>query len=149
MYCKASVTNKYRLRHNFSVYASLGTCSKWKILKMFKEANETAKFVFPTNVWFLMWSTKWWCKEIGKKKIKQFCDKTSFWKFFVCTAGVISFTFILWKLSSYFLIWGRGDWKQKISVRGNLKDWQGAQFNPAYWKGRMKVLKMGCGGDLQ
>ena len=43
---------------------------------------------------------------------------------------------------------GEGETEKKISVRDNLKDWQGPEFKPAYWKGRMEVLKMGCGGDL-
>ena len=39
--------------------ASLNTCLKWKINKMFKEVNEAINNFFPTNVCFLMSSIKW------------------------------------------------------------------------------------------
>ena len=65
--------------------------------------NETVKKFFPTNVCFLMWSIKWRCEQIDKRK-------TFLWQFFlwewmsVCTTEVICFTFVLWRLTSYFLV---------------------------------------------
>ena len=38
------------------------------------------------------------------KEEKLFCDKISFVGMSVCTTGVIYFTFVLWRLTSYFLI---------------------------------------------
>ena len=55
---------------------SLSTCLKWKIKKKRWEKwmKKYGNF-FPTIVSFLMWSMKWRCKEINKKKtffVKKF-----------------------------------------------------------------------------
>ena len=71
---------------------------------MFKEVNETVKKIsFPSNVCFLIWSIKWRCKQINKKSDK-ICEKMSFVEISVSITQVIYFTFILWTLTSYFLI---------------------------------------------
>ena len=58
---------------------SLSTCLKWKIKKAFKEVNETVTNFSPTNVCFQMWSIKWRCKQIDKKKT-FFVAEFSLWK---------------------------------------------------------------------
>ena len=84
---------------------SLSTCLKWKIKKKKRWDKWMKQYgnFFPTIVSFLMWSIKWRCKEINKKKT-FFCEKVSFLQMPVSTTGVIYFTFVLWKLASYFLI---------------------------------------------
>ena len=64
--------------------------------------NETVKKNFPIDVCLLMWSIKWLCKQISKKKA-FFGDKNSFVRILVCTTRVICLTFILWSLTSFFL----------------------------------------------
>ena len=58
---------------------------------------------FPTNVCFLMWSIKW--VSVNKLTRKTpFCDKISFVGMSVYTTGVKCVTFVLWRLTSYFLV---------------------------------------------
>ena len=98
---------------------------------------------FLTNVCFLMWLTKWWCKEIDKKKIKQFCDKT-FWKFFVGTEGVISFTLILWRLTSnYIPDLGKGRLKTKNICKGQSQRLTGSTVQSCLLKGEDGNFKNG------
>ena len=71
---------------------------------MFKEVNETVKKIsFPSDVCFLIWSIKWRCKQINKK-IEKIREKISFVEISASITQVIYFTFILWTLTSYFLI---------------------------------------------
>ena len=83
---------------------SASTCLKWKIKKKKRRKKwmKLWRIFFPTNVCFLMWSLKWRCKQINKMTI-------FFWKKFFCgnamhTTGVICCTFVLWRLTSDFLI---------------------------------------------
>ena len=65
--------------------------------------NETVKKNFPIDVCPLMWSIKWLCKQISKKKA-FFGDKNSFVGILVCTTRFSCLTFVLWRLTSFFLI---------------------------------------------
>ena len=70
--------SKIMFHHKFSLYFS--NCMLWsqklKIRSKLSEWN-CEEIFFPTNVFFLMWSIKWRCKQINKKKT-FFVTKISF-----------------------------------------------------------------------
>ena len=91
---------------------SLSTFLRWKVKK--KHSKNWMKlwrkfFSLICHIFFhifpylLMRSVKWQCKQINKNKT-FFCDKFFFVGMLVCATGIICFTFILWRLTSYFLI---------------------------------------------
>ena len=98
--CKASVHIRHRLyHHNFSAYLlkyMFEVKVFYKKKKTFKEVNEAVRKHFPYKLGF-------WCDQ-WNEGVNRFCDKIFVVGMFVCTTAVICFTFVLWSLTSYFLI---------------------------------------------